>query len=254
MSALSDKDLPRWSKIKICTIFTRNMSPRRSLAPCAKPPKLRLINHILCPVTVVDPNRQRTSRPKNQHSGNQIYHIPRLHFHPQPQHVSSAHRVPQLIWHLVLGLCRKLDPSLSCCTVSGDPTSSGWRVAEWIPYAWKHSLMIFAIARKLDTDRSDMTTCTEARDFCWLRRQTWSSWIERTPGIYIIHYKLVYFFLLLKIVLCFSWGSCNASYYQPSQDHVAHLPGQHPSERFPGGWDRNVALYSSSTLAHVDDL
>lgn len=108
------------------------------------------------------------------------------HVHTHPQQVSSSHKVPQITWHLPLDLSRKLEPSLSFCTIVGAHTSSGWRVAEWTPYAWKHSLMILASSRKLDTDRSEMTTCTEARDFCWLRRQIWSSWIERTPGIYSI--------------------------------------------------------------------
>ncbi|MBE3042451.1 hypothetical protein IMZ48_07705 [Candidatus Bathyarchaeota archaeon] len=63
--------------------------------------------------------------------------------------------------------------------------SSGWSVAEWTPYAWRHSLMCLAVSIKAGTDSSETTTWADAMALRSFRRQTWSSWTDSTPGTWM---------------------------------------------------------------------
>lgn len=98
-----------------------------------------------------------------------------------------------MIWHAAgssLLLLRE-DPMLSALVLvavipscSCVDTVSGCRVAEWMPYACRHSLTVRAFSRKLDMDSSETTTWADAMAFCWSRRQMCSSWTDSIPGIY----------------------------------------------------------------------
>jgi hypothetical protein len=94
-----------------------------------------------------------------------------------PQQLFSSHIDPQWISHpdasLTLRLWTTLEasgPISSICTP--EEAISGWIVAECIPYACKHSFIVFAITLKWSRDGSAITMCADAKDFSSVKRQT----------------------------------------------------------------------------------
>ncbi|KAF4983064.1 hypothetical protein FZEAL_1432 [Fusarium zealandicum] len=106
------------------------------------------------------------------------------------QHLIPSHRLLQISWHSSSpprGL-RRLNvlPPVSIITgpdsielavvVTGpEASTSGIKVAECIPYAWRHSMMIFALSSKLLTVLPSTTMWADAIDLRWSRRQMCSS-------------------------------------------------------------------------------
>lgn len=105
------------------------------------------------------------------------------------------------------------------CTVLTSEVTSGCRVAEWIPYAWKHWLIVFAVSMNESIVGSETTTWTDARVFSWLSCQMCNSWTERTPGTYF----------------CKLRSSSPGDQSLPSRDRVARPSYWRPSVHSPIG-------------------